>query len=410
MPDPSSPASPQGSGQPQTYSIDDAAATPSLIHQIIKRIADQGPLDFAEFMTLALYDPKLGYYARHSGQIGRKGDFFTSVSTGPLFGELLARRFIRHWHEIGAPRRWRVIEAGAHDGTLACDILTAIQKISPQAATTLEYAIAEPLESLRRAQAKKLAAFESSIRLVANTLELSSDLLPGIAFGNEVLDALPFHLVERHDHSWRELCVNHSAEKGLTWTSREATDPALKSALAAIGEKFADTHRSEIRTNFESFLKPLSEVLVHGLMIWIDYGFASADLHHPLRHSGTLRTFYNHRADDDPLTNPGEKDITAHVDFSDVALTAMKLGGRTIEFHNQGVWLTEIARDWLTSREGNLTAIEARQFQTLTHPAQLGGKFHVLEISWDPQASVKDAATLDRRLFPDRPTLPRDGD
>jgi SAM-dependent MidA family methyltransferase len=371
------------------------------MQKILKRIDDKGPLDFAEFMTHALYDPKLGYYARNTSQIGRKGDFFTSVSTGPLFGELLARRFIRHWHKIGKPQRWRVIEAGAHNGTLACDILTAIQKISPQAATTLEYAIAEPIESLRSAQATKLAAFASSIRLVADTLELADDRLPGIAFGNEVLDALPFHLVERRDHSWRELLVSHNADGLLTWVSQDAIDPALNCALASLGENFADAHRSEIRTNFENFLKPLSAALVHGLMIWIDYGFASADLHHPLRHSGTLRTFRRHRADDDPLADPGEKDITAHVDFSDVARAAMKLGGKAIEFHNQGAWLTEIARDWLTSREGNLTANEARQFQTLTHPAQLGGKFQVLEISWDPQSTSKDPASLARRLFPD---------
>ena len=373
------------------------------MRKILQRIDDQAPLDFAEFMALALYDPKLGYYARHTNQIGRNGDFFTSVSTGPLFGELLAQRFIRHWHEIGKPQRWRVIEAGAHDGTLACDILTAIQKISPQAAVSLEYAIAEPIESLRSAQATKLAAFRSSIRLVADALELAGDQLPGIAFGNEVLDALPFHLVERRDHSWRELLVSHNADGLLTWVSRGITNPELKLALASLGENFADDHRSEIRTNFENFLKPLSAALVHGLMIWIDYGFASADLHHPLRHSGTLRTFYRHRADDDPLTDPGEKDITAHVDFSDVARTAMKLGGKVIEFHNQGAWLTEIARDWLTSREGNLTVSEARQFQTLTHPAQLGGKFQVLEISWNPQSAPKDAASLARRLFPDEP-------
>ncbi len=371
------------------------------MRKILQRIDDQAPLDFTEFMALALYDPKLGYYARHTRQIGRNGDFFTSVSTGPLFGELLAQRFIRHWHEIGKPQRWRVIEAGAHDGTLACDILTAIQKISPQAAVCLEYAIAEPIESLRSAQATKLASFASSIRLVSDALELADDRLPGIAFGNEVLDALPFHLVERRDHSWRELLVSHDADGLLTWVSRGITNPELNHALTFLGENFADAHRAEIRTNFENFLKPLSAALVQGLMIWIDYGFASTDLHHPLRHSGTLRTFYRHRADDDPLTDPGEKDITAHVDFSDVARTAMKLGGKAIEFHNQGAWLTEIGRDWLTSREGNLTTSEARQFQTLTHPAQLGGKFQVLEISWNPQAAPKDAASLARRLFPD---------
>lgn len=371
------------------------------MRKIRQRIDENGPLDFAEFMSLALYDSKHGYYARNTRQIGRQGDFFTSVSTGPLYGELLARRFIHHWHEIGEPQRWRVIEAGAHDGTLAHDILNAMRSASPEAASTLEYAIAEPLDSLRSAQTAKLAGFVSSVRFVADPLELAKDRLPGIAFGNEVLDALPFHVIERHNQSWCELRVAHNADGTLAWTPQPIANPSLAAELILLGENFADGHRSEIRTNFQCFLKPFAEALELGLMIWIDYGFASADLHHPLRHSGTLRTFQRHRADDDPLANPGEKDITAHVDFSAVARATMNLGGHAIEFHNQGAWLTEIARDWLTSREGNLSANEARQFQTLTHPAQLGGKFQVLEISWNPQATPKDAACLTRRLFPD---------
>jgi SAM-dependent MidA family methyltransferase len=371
-----------------------------LAEKILRQIDENGPLDFAAFMELALYEPKLGYYASHARQIGRYGDFFTSVSTGPLFGELLARRFLKFWHEIGEPKKWRVIESGAHDGTLAFDILTAIHTISPTAAAALEYAIAEPLETLRAAQNAKLARFANHIRQVGNPLELAKERLPGIAFGNEVLDALPFHLVERHESSWLELRVGRDGETSLTWTRQAINNPALIAALAPLGEHFTDGHRAEIRTNFADFLTPLSAALDHGLMIWIDYGFAAADLHHPLRHSGTLRTFSNHRAGDDPLADPGERDITAHVDFTAVAQAAMKLGGKAVNFHNQGAWLTELARDWLTNREGDPSTTEIRQFQTLTHPAQLGGKFQVLEISWDPNAAPQDPASLARRLFP----------
>lgn len=400
MPDSSPSPSPEGRGRPQTYPIGDGAATPSLAEKILQQIDENGPLDFATFMELALYEPKLGYYASHARQIGRHGDFFTSVSTGPLFGELLALRFLRYWHEIGEPQKWRVIESGAHDGTLAFDILTAIHAISPTAAAALEYAIAEPLETLRAAQNAKLARFANNIRQVSNPLELANEALPGIAFGNEVLDALPFHLVERHESSWLELRVGRDDETSLTWTRHAINNAALIAALAPLGENFTDGHRAEIRTNLADFLTPLSAALDHGLMIWIDYGFAAPDLHHPLRHSGTLRTFSNHRAGDDPLADPGERDITAHVDFTAVAHAAMKLGGKAVNFHNQGAWLTELARDWLTNREGDPSATEIRQFQTLTHPAQLGGKFQVLEISWDPNATPQDPASLARRLFP----------
>jgi len=400
MPDSSPSPHPEERGHPQAYPIGDDAATPSLTAKIIRQIDENGPLDFAAFMELALYEPKHGYYARQTRQIGRHGDFFTSVSTGPIFGELLARRFLQHWHEMGKPQKWRVIESGAHDGTLAFDTLTAIHAISPKAATGLEYAIAEPLDSLRAAQNAKLARFAKNIRQFDNPLVLADDRLPGIAFGNEVLDALPFHLVERHESSWLELRVGHNGDASFAWTRHAITNPALIAALAPLGEHFTEGHRTEIRTNFADFLQPLSAALDHGLMIWIDYGFAAADLHHPLRHSGTLRTFSHHRAGDDPLANPGEKDITAHVDFTAVAQAAMDLGGKAINFHNQGAWLTELAREWLTGREGNPSAAEIRQFNTLTHPAQLGGKFQVLEISWAPNAVPQEPASIARRLFP----------
>lgn len=400
MPDSSPSPLPEGREHPQAYPIGEDAATSSLARKILRQIDENGPLDFAAFMELALYEPKLGYYARHTRQIGRRGDFFTSVSTGPLFGKLLARRFLQHWRDIGEPQKWRVIESGAHDGTLALDILTAIHAISPTAAAALEYTIAEPLDSLRAAQNAKLSRFTKNIRQVANALALADERLPGIAFGNEVLDALPFHLVERHESSWLELRVGRDGDASLAWTRHAITNPALIAAIAPLGEHFTEGHRAEIRNNFADFLQPLSAALDHGLMIWIDYGFAAADLHHPLRHSGTLRTFSHHRAGDDPLANPGERDITAHVDFTAVAQAAMKMGGKAINFHNQGAWLTYLARDWLTGREGHPSAAEIRQFQTLTHPAHLGGKFHVLEISWDPNAAPQDPASLARRLFP----------
>lgn len=369
--------------------------------KIVQQIAENGPLDFASFMELALYEPTLGYYARHTRQIGRHWDFFTSVSTGPLFGELLARRFLEHWRSIGEPQKWRVIESGAHDGTLAFDILTAIHAISSKAFAALEYAIAEPLDTLRAAQNIKLERFEKTIRQIASPSELADEPLPGIAFGNEVLDALPFHLVERHEASWLELRVALDHKNSLAWSRHAINNPTLIAELAPLSNHFADGHRSEIRTNFTDFLKPLIAALEHGLMIWIDYGFAAADLHHPLRHSGTLRTFSNHKAGDDPLANPGDRDITAHVDFTAVANAAMKLGGKAVDFHNQGAWLTGLARDWLTSQEGEPSAAYIRQFQTLTHPAQLGGKFQVLEISWDPNTAPRGPKCLAHRLFPD---------
>ena len=169
------------------YGISAPPATPSLEAILRARIERDGPLPFEDYMAAALYDPVLGYYARETRQIGRGGDFFTSVSVGPLFGELLARRFLREWRDSGSPARWRIIECGAHDGTLAADVLGAISRLAPAAFAALEYAIPEPLPVLQAAQRRTLDAFTGKIRFITDPSELFADPLPGVAFGEIVL-------------------------------------------------------------------------------------------------------------------------------------------------------------------------------------------------------------------------------
>jgi SAM-dependent MidA family methyltransferase len=354
-------------------------------------------------MAEALYHPESGYYARGTRQVGRAGDFFTSVSVGPLFGALLARRFLRHWHDCGRPSRWRIIECGAHDGTLAADVMASLRELDPTAFQALEYAICEPLPLLRTAQRGKLADFTATARFPENFAELTADPVPGIAFGNEVLDALPFHLIEWRDGGWRECRVIEGPDEAwFEWALEEISNPQLVAAidgLDALGSKFPDGYRTEIRTCHREFMEPLVRSLDSGLMVWIDYGFARSDYYQPQRAQGTLRTFSNHRAGESPLERPGEFDITAHVDFTAVAEAAAELGGKVTDFQNQGAWLTGLARDWLLAQEGQPNPTALREFQTLTHPAQLGARFHAIELSWSPAAAPPDPATLRHRLF-----------
>ncbi|MEX1114752.1 MAG: SAM-dependent methyltransferase [Akkermansiaceae bacterium] len=362
------------------------------------QIQRDGPLAFPAFMAAALYDPEFGYYAREARQVGRDGDFFTSVSVGPLFGKLLAHRFLREWQELGSPDRWRILECGAHDGTLAVDVLTAIRSLDTRAFAALEYAIAEPLPRLQADQRKTLATFTGRVNLTNDTEKLAHTPLPGIIFGNELLDALPFHLVEWQSGVWHECLVGCDPEGNFIWLADSGIhEPQLAAALAPLGENFPDGYRTEVRTNFREFLEPLTRCISTGLMIWPDYGFARPDYYLPERHRGTLRTFSKHRAAEDPLATPGEIDITGHVDFTAVAEAAISLGGQPRVFRNQGTWLTEVGRDWLLSLEGRPEPEMMRQFQSLTHPAQLGGSFHVLEISWkNPAAPPPSAADLHR--------------
>jgi SAM-dependent MidA family methyltransferase len=365
---------------PDGYPIARPAATPSLASVLRGRIAAEGPLSFAAFMAAALYHPEAGYYARGIRQVGRGGDFFTSVSVGPLLGGLLARRFVREWSEAGKPARWRIVECGAHDGTLAADVLAELGQLSAAAFRALEYAIPEPLPVLRQAQGETLRPFADCVRHLADVNELAADPLPGIAFGNEVLDALPCHLIEWRDGQWCERSVALDGAGGFVWQTGEINDPRLRAALVPLGSAFPEGYRSEARTGYHDFLAPLARSLSSGLMLWLDYGFERPEYYHPARREGTLRTFARHRAGDDPLRCPGELDITAHVDFTAVAEAAEALGWQQSALRSQGAWLTETARDWLLEMEGKPQAAALRQFKTLTHPAQLGRAFQALEL------------------------------
>jgi SAM-dependent MidA family methyltransferase len=394
MPNPDLPPPNQAAERPKEYPIEDPPATPSLEGILREILARNGPIPFADYMATALYHPTLGYYAREPRQVGRSGDFFTSVSVGPMFGNLLARRFLKEWRQLGSPDRWRILECGAHDGTLAGDILDAIRQLEPEAFTGLEYAISEPLPLLRAAQHKALARFSANVAIASSLAEISSNPLPGVIFGNELLDALPFHVVEWRSGGWCEARVGSNPNGGFEWRISPLSDAELLAALAPLGSHFPEGYRTEIRTNLAEFLAPLLGCISSGLLVWPDYGFARPEFYHPERHRGTLRTFSKHQAAEDPFVAPGEIDITAHVDFTAVAETAISLGCKLAAFKNQGAWLTEVGREWLLSLEGQPPPQALRQFQTLTHPAHLGGSFHVLEVSWN-QPGAKAAGESD---------------
>lgn len=327
-------------------------------------------------MELALYHPEYGYYARSVRQVGRRGDFFTSVSTGPLFGRLLARRFLSEWKNLGSPAAWRVIESGAHDGTLAHDILTELRTLDPSAFSALRYAIPEPLPLLQSAQKATLAAF-ANVDFLTSPGPLASAPLPGIAFGNEVLDALPFHIIQWDGSRWRELHAGLENDRFI-WCDggSPAHQPPIDTSALPPG------YRTEIRGTHAAFLSPLLAALGRGLLLWIDYGYPEEDYYHPGRTTGTLRTFSRHQAAEDPLSSPGEIDITAHVDFTSVIRDAGKLGCHPSKLQSQGTWLTHLAAPLLLQMDGNPDPSLLRQFQTLTHPAHLGARFHVLELTF----------------------------
>lgn len=340
-----------------------------------------GLIPFPEFLNIALYDPKDGYYANGSAQVGKDGDFYTSVSVGPLFGQLLARRFLNWWKQNHKPNSWRILEIGAHDGKLAADILQTLAYLEPEAWKGLEYAIVEPLPALRQAQEKRLSSLASNLNLACDFQILSNHPLPGIAFGNEILDALPFHLVRFDDGQWRELFVTDQWQ-----LVAKNIDPSssLGQKTAQLGNEFPENYQTEIRTNFREFLSNISNSIGDGMMMFVDYGFAAPEYYDTHRTSGTLRTFLKHHAAEDPLDSPGMRDITAHVDFTDLAREAETLNWHPLHFSNQGSYLTHLAAEMIQSGDLNDPKTIA-QFRSLTHPAHLGASFHVIEFSKSAQ-------------------------
>jgi SAM-dependent MidA family methyltransferase len=344
---------------------------PGLAARLREKILNSGPLFFQHFMAAALYDPSQGYYARPAGQVGRGGDFFTSVSVGPLFGRLLADH-IATWHrQAGSPPRWRIVEVGANDGSLSLDILARLETLGCQ---DFDHVVVEPLPQLAAA----LRGRSDRLRVLESSRELAADPLPSFVLGNEVLDALPFRVIESDGWGWVEQGVGLDGEN-FVWVPLGPAEPELVAALPVRPTGY----RTEVRDNYRGFIAGMQCGMSSGRMLWIDYGFDRPDYYHESRTTGTLRTYSDHTAAENPLESPGEIDITAHVDFTAVAEAAEALGGQVIRYQRQGLFLTELARPWLLSLEGRTDAAkELRAFQTLTHPGQLGAKFQVMEISF----------------------------
>src|SRR6266705_2671316 len=163
---------------------------PDLISLIRAEIKKHGPVSFAWFMQQALYHPEHGYYSSGRCAIGRKGDYFTNVSVGPLFGEFLAAQFAEMWERLGSVEDFIIIEQGAHDGQFARDVLESVQKRAPEFFAALRYRIVEPFPVLQERQAQTLEPFRDRI-------EWCDSLQPfvGVHFSNELLDAMPVRLI-----------------------------------------------------------------------------------------------------------------------------------------------------------------------------------------------------------------------
>jgi SAM-dependent MidA family methyltransferase len=339
-----------------------------------------GAIPFERFMGLALYEPGLGYYERNPDNVGKKGDFYTSVSVGPLFGELLAFHLLPTLESLVRTGPVEIVEAGAHDGRLTADLLGALDRFSPTLSGAVTARIVEPSPIRRRWQESRLAPFTDRIRW--------SEGLPrrfrGILVCNELLDAFP---VERW--RWRSTTGRWTKQgvaagvRGFHWV--DLPDPAPEGwipepALAAV---LPDGFARERCPAAAIWWTRAAEALEEGHLLTCDYGHADASLPDPTRPEGTLRGYRKHRHVEDPLADAGEVDLTAHVDFAEVRRAGEAAGLSTLHDGAQSGFLVGVMQETLAApdRFGGWDAARVRAFQTLTHPQHLGRAFRTLEQS-----------------------------
>ncbi|MGD0813340.1 MAG: SAM-dependent methyltransferase [Verrucomicrobiota bacterium] len=351
-----------------------------LIQEEIRR---DGPISFARFMELALYAPGLGYYERQR-EIGRRGDFFTSVSVGPLLGELLGFQFAQWLGRDGAPNRLHIVEAGAHQGALAADILGWLRKWRPDLLARLEYCLVEASPARRAWQEQTLRDWLPLVKWVSDIAEACPEPGSRIIFCNEFLDAMPVHRLvwDAAGKKWEECVV--ACEKGAFVSRQAPPPPELAEGLPRIAPELAAVLPPgfvlEHSPAAVAWWKKAAATLARGKLLTIDYGLAEQERLRPERSGGTLRTFARHHAGGGLLDNPGECDITAHIDFCAIEEAGRAAGLATEGLMEQGQFLTKILAQTLAEPGGfeAWTPARTRQFQTLTHPDHLGRAFRVL--------------------------------
>jgi SAM-dependent MidA family methyltransferase len=350
-------------------------------HEIHK----SGVLPFARFMELALYCPDCGYYEKKK-DIGRRGDFYTSVSTGSLFGGMLAFQFAAWLEELrSAECGVRIVEAGAHDGQLANDILTWLRSNRPQLFSEIEYLILEPSAHRQDWQRETLKDF-ANVRWLGSLQTPHSALrtphLNGITFSNELLDAFPVHRFgwDARNKIWFEWGVAVASEQFI-WAKLDNSQipSSILNLPSSLLEVLPDGYIIETSPAAVTWWRDAASSLAQGKLLTIDYGFTDDEVFSPSRTNGALRAYFRHHAADDLLASPGEQDLTAHVNFSAIQKAGEESGLTTEFFGSQAKFLTEIvAKAAEANSLGNWGPRQARQFQTLTHPEHLGRAFRVL--------------------------------
>ena len=339
---------------------------PDLIEFVREKIRQDGPVAFAWFMEQALYHPQFGYYSSGQCQIGRRGDYFTNVSVGPLFGRMLASQFAEMWEIMGRPDDFTIVEQGAHHGEFAYDVLAAMREFP----ATLRYCIIEPFPILQARQEQTLTEFGHEVIWTKSLTNLEP--FSGVHFSNELIDSMPVRLIARHaGGEWQEKFVADSGSN-FVFITKPIADPQLRAALEKIPRNEDATYETEVNLAAPDWIQTVAQKLQHGFVLAVDYGYPRPEFYAAERTIGTLQSFARHHTVSSPLDDVGRVDITAHVEWTTVAERAEDSGLKLIGFTDQHHFMTALLARHTPAES------ERRTLQTLLHPEFLGTRFQYL--------------------------------
>lgn len=357
----------------------DAAAqahSDALRQHIARQIQQQGGwMSFADFMQQLLYTPHLGYYSGDGNKFGVGGDFVTAPEMSALFAQAMARQLLPVLAETGGD----VLELGAGTGKLAQGLL---QTMHAEQQLPGRYAILEVSANLRARQQQLLqATLPAEVFARVTWLDTLPAQWHGVVVGNEVLDAIPAHLVQWQQGAWVERGVAFDGE--FVWQQRPLTTPALVAAIDS--SVLPDGYLTEVNPAAQGLIASLASMLQQGLILLPDYGFAAREYYHPQRRQGTLMCHYQHHVHDNPLIYPGLQDVTAHVDFTAMAETAVAHGLDCAGYTTQAQFLINCGilslLQALDPADSARYLPQVAAVQKLLSPAEMGELFKVLALS-----------------------------
>ncbi len=339
-----------------------------LQQRIIERIRHEGPISFATYMRMALYEPGLGYYVTGQPRMGWEGDYFTSTDVADFFAACMGRQLQLLWEKLRRPDPFLVLEQGAGRGDLATGIRTWAAQQAPDLSAALDYRTADirmGVDVISRSPSPDIHTEEATFHVILS---------------NELVDAFPVHIVEVRDKHLYELYVDEQDGR-LSPVLDEPSSPDVADYLNHYSipwRTYRDGWRAEINLDALRWMQQVIQMLRKGHLLTIDYGDKARALYSPYRRHGTLTCYYRHQMNEQPLAHPGQQDITAHVNFSALIDEGRQHGLRLNLFTTQRQWLENM---------GIHTALEqlrATQFAAMdTAPASDSGQ--IARLQWRNQ-------------------------